>query len=260
MTNRIEQAFHHPVFAAYYTAGDGNEDYLVAITEALEEGGVNLLEIGFPFSDPLADGPVIQQAMQRSLQNKTGPRQVLNLAARIRRNTEMPLILFSYYNPILIQGEHFLQEVKQAGFDGVLVVDLPLEEGREFYEKVQLAGLVPIFIATPSTSEERLQKILKDAKGFLYYVLQKGTTGARESLPEGFENHIKRIKNISRLPVLAGFGISNQHSAKKALEHAEGFVVGSALVKLIAERQPPYKIKAFIHSLDPRGEYVRQDE
>lgn len=260
MTNRIEKAFLNPVFAAYFTAGDGNEDYIVDLSKALEEGGVNLIEIGFPFSDPLADGPVIQQAMQRSLAIKTGPKEVLSLASRIRRNTEIPLILFSYFNPVFIQGEEFLSRVKEAGFDGVLIVDLPLEEGSAFYQKVEQAGLIPIFIVTPSTSQERLKRILKVAKGFIYYVLQKGTTGARESLPEGFETQIKCIKEISRIPVLAGFGISNQISAKRALDYADGFVVGSALVKLIGERQPPSKIKEFANSLDPRGTYVRKNE
>lgn len=260
MMNRIESAFQKPVFAAYFTAGDGGENYVFEISQKLEEAGVNLLEIGLPFSDPLADGPIIQQAMQRSLSNHTHPQDVLRLAQRIRNSSDIPLVLFSYFNPILAQGEEFLHLVKQAGFDGILIVDLPLEEASEFYEQVEKAGLIPIFIVTPSTSFERLRHIVAKAKGFIYYVLQKGTTGIREKLPEGFEKQIATIKKLSQIPVLAGFGVSNLESAKRALEVADGCVVGSAIVKLIGERQSPEYIKEFVQTLDPRREYVRKND
>ncbi len=256
--NRIEKAFTNgKVFAVYVTAGDSEGDSLFQIVQRLVDSGINMLEIGMPFTDPIADGPVIQAAMQRSLKNGTTPQNVLEFASKIRAQyPDIPLILFTYYNPLLAAGDPFLQNIKDAGFDGILVVDLPLEESEEFSDKLKSLDLDPIYIVTPSTTDERLANIVQHGKGFIYYVCQKGTTGVREELPENYESNIQRISSKTSLPVLSGFGISNFESAKGALSVANGFVVGSAIVKMIGENAGPEEISEFALKIDPRAKNV----
>lgn len=255
---RIDEAFKNgKVFAVYVTAGDGDEDYLFQTIQKLVESGVNMLEIGIPFSDPIADGPVIQAAMQRALKNKTTPQNALDLGRRIREKyPELPLILFTYYNPILASGDKFQESIKESGFDGILVVDLPFEESEDFSIKLKRNDIDPIYIVTPSTSDERLSSILKNGKGFIYYVCQKGTTGMREQLPENYESNVSKIASKTNLPILSGFGISNFESAKGALTVANGFVVGSAIVKMIGEKASPEKVAEFALKIDPRSKNV----
>lgn len=222
--------FAKPGFVAYLTAGDGGIDYSFTSALALIAGGVTLLEIGIPFSDPVADGPTIQQAMNRALKNGTTPSDVLNLIRRLREHTSIPIVLFTYYNPILQAGPHFLRQAKEAGADGILIVDLPFEE------KIPLEGLERIQLITPSTPTARMQEIAAAAEGFIYYVIQKGTTGARSSLPQGTGEKIAKIKQYTALPVIAGFGISTPESAQEVLNYADGFVVGSFFVEAMGRR------------------------
>ncbi|MFT4551568.1 MAG: tryptophan synthase alpha chain [Chlamydiales bacterium] len=252
--NRIAESFQKgKVFAAYLTAGDGDFIKSVESSKALIEGGVNLLEIGVPFSEPVADGPVIQQAMSRALSAGATPYCALKLAKEVRRFSDIPLLLFTYYNPILALGADFLERAKESGFDGVLIVDLPLEESESFLAVVKRIGLDPVFVVTPSTSNKRVTLIDAHSEGCIYYACQKGTTGIRNSLPEDFGKQIDRIKKYSRLPVLAGFGISSREVAEEVLDSADGFVVGSAFVKVIGEKQNPEILKEMVQKIDPRS-------
>lgn len=242
-------------FVGFVTAGDGGIDYCVECCMQLIEGGVDMLEIGVPFSDPVADGPVIQQSSQRALQAGVTPHTVLEIARRIRQQSSVPLILFSYYNPLLQQGEKYLQEARMAGFDGVLVVDYaPSQycEDRSFYNTIRSCGMFPVLLVAPSTTEERLQSIVKQAEGFIYYVCQKGTTGVKKNLPQDVAAKIKLIKSICSIPVVAGFGIADRASAAQALSCADGFVVGSAFVKLMSDRVDPHELKKLAQEMDPR--------
>lgn len=236
-----------PAFIGYLTAGDGGLDYSLEAALALEKGGVDLLEIGIPFSDPVADGPVIQKAMQRSLEQGTTPDDVLELIRRIRKKSSIPLVLFSYYNPILQGGKEFLLKAKEAGAQGVLIVDLSIEE-----RKKELEVLDQIWIISSTTSEERMEKILPLCRGFIYYASQKGTTGARSGFPEGFGAKIKEIKKRSSLPVVAGFGIASRESAQEALRYADGFVVGSLFVAAMGRKASPEELTQLAQSVDPR--------
>jgi len=254
---RIEKIFKKKQpFIAYITGGDGGIEYTLECALALIEGGVDILEIGFPFSDPVADGPVIQKAHERALAEGTNSNTIIEIAKRLRAVSAIPLVLFSYYNPLLQKGVDFLHELKSAGFDAVLIVDLavPLNSvyPEPFFDALEKAQLIPILLATPSTDLARLMQISKIAKGFLYYVSQKGTTGERSQLADEFSTQMVRLKANVRIPVVAGFGIADKTSALSALEYADGFVVGSALVRKMEEKILPKNLTVFARSLDPR--------
>lgn len=258
--NRIEQAVaNQKVFVGYIVVGDGGIERSFSMAQALIAGGVNLLELGMPFSDPMADGPVIQRAAQRSLQMNTTLADVLELAKKIRNHTEIPIILFSYFNPLLAKDPRkWLPQAKRAGIDGILVVDLPWEEGKKFYQQCHAHEIFPISVITPVTSEQRLQKIIHHSKGFLYYACQKGTTGIRAELPEGFAEQLKMVKRHTVLPIVAGFGIGSASTAKEVLKYADGFVVGSLFVQANEEGKNLEEIKQLAAALG-RGEWMAAD-
>jgi tryptophan synthase alpha chain len=229
MCSRIAKAFQKKqLFIGYLTAGEGDS---LQKFRMLLDGGVDLLEIGIPFSDPIADGPVIQKAMQRSLYAKTTLDTVFQLVRDLRKESLAPIVLFTYYNPIQKDLSSFLENAKSAGADGILVIDLPLEAASEYRRLCLKCQLDPIFVIAPSTSKERIAAIGKMGKGFLYYACQKGTTGARSSLPDNLAEKIALIRTISDLPIAVGFGIADRQAAKRALEVADAFVVGSCLVE-----------------------------
>ena len=247
---RIEELFRKKKpFIAYVTAGDGGMERTVEATLALVEGGVDLLEVGIPFSDPVADGPVIQDAMERSLKLGTTPRKVLECIATIRKKSAVPIVLFTYYNPVLAAGGDFYKEAKAAGVDGILIVDLPLEEGEDYRKQAQSAGLDTIFLIAPSTPKERIQNIALASSGFLYYVSRKGTTGVKTDLPDDLEEKVQEIRSVTSLPVVVGFGVSNSAMARKILTFADGFVVGSYLVQAIGEGKSLQKLTQCTRSL-----------
>lgn len=256
--NSIEKAFKKgPAFIGFVSGGDGGVEYTIDCCLQLIEGGVDVLEIGMPFSDPIADGPVIQRASQRSLEQGTTSSTMLEIAQGIRQKANTPLILFSYFNPLLKRGQGYLRELKQAGFDAVLTVDLPPPINEEtthpYYTGLEEAGLQSILVATQSTSDERLEQIKMKSQGFIYYACQKGTTGMRDKLPIDFADNLMRLKKNLKVPVAAGFGIANKETAKIALQHANGFVVGSAFVKLMEEKACPTELKKLAQLIDPRG-------
>ncbi|PKN89289.1 MAG: tryptophan synthase subunit alpha [Deltaproteobacteria bacterium HGW-Deltaproteobacteria-1] len=222
----------------YLTAGDPSLDATKKLILGLEKSGVDILEIGVPFSDPTADGPVIQAASQRALKTGTTLKSVLNLVADIRRVSEIPIVLFGYFNPIFAYGvEPFAKAAKQAGVDGVLVVDLPPEEAPELRIHTDAADLDFISLVAPTTGKERLKNILKSATGFLYYISITGVTGTAAPKTTDIAREVGKIRKLTKMPVAVGFGISNAAQAKEIGAIADGIVIGSAVVKLIDENR-----------------------
>jgi tryptophan synthase alpha chain len=216
---------------AYVTAGDPALEATERIVLAAAEAGADVIELGVPFSDPLADGPTIQRASERALRSGTTLPGVLALAARIRAKSDVPLVLFSYFNPILQMGfEKFAAESAAAGADGVLVTDLTPEESSEFHRAVRARGLDTIFLAAPTSTDERLQNIARVSSGFLYLISRTGVTGAREALPEDLPALIRRARAVTALPIAVGFGISLPGHVSILGGLADAAVVGSALV------------------------------
>jgi len=216
---------------AYLTAGDPTLEATERIVLAAAEAGADVIELGVPFSDPLADGPTIQRASERALRSGTTLAGVLALAARIRAKADVPLVLFSYFNPILQMGfEKFAAESAAAGADGVLVTDLTPEEASEFRSAVRARGLDTIFLAAPTSTDERLEKIAGVSSGFLYLISRTGVTGAREALPEDLPALIRRARAVTSLPIAVGFGISLPGHVSILGGLADAAVVGSALV------------------------------
>ena len=233
-------------FVGYLTAGDGGIQKSVDYALALIDGGITMLEIGVPFSDPIADGPVIQRAMTRALSVGTTLKDIIYLTTEIRKHSDIPLILFSYLNPLLsAQNTDFFIHAKLAGINSILIVDCPIENSQLNH------SLEPIYVITPNTRTERIQQLDTAGKGFLYYACRKGTTGIKSELPNDFAENIKLIKSHAQLPVIAGFGISTRKMAAQVLEHADGFVVGSLFVKAIEDGITPEKLTNLARNLKP---------
>jgi len=240
--NRIEKRFkalkrkHKKAFIAFITAGYPS----LAITEklilAFDRLGVDIVELGVPFSDPLADGAIIQEASTYALKRKTHLIDILSLVKKVRKRTDMPLCLMTYYNPIFCFGEDkFVSCAKDAGVDGVIIPDLPPEEGKFFMKCAKMRGLDTICFVSPTSSKERMRSIAKVATGFIYYVSLTGVTGARAKLPPDLAENIKLIRKYTRKPVCVGFGVSNTAQIKQIYKIADGAIVGSAIVKIIKD-------------------------
>jgi len=225
----------------YVTAGDPKPELTPKIAEALVKGGVDIIELGVPFSDPIADGPTIQAASVRALQAGTTPKMVLGIAGEIKRKQSVPVVILTYFNPVFRMGvENFFRMAKSFGVDGVVVPDLPVEEAEAYREAAETCGVDTIFLAAPSTSNERLGKIVACTSGFLYVVSHFGVTGAREALEDSTVQLIKRITPFTKekLPLAVGFGVSKPEHAKRIIDAgADGVIVGSAFVNIIQKRQ-----------------------
>jgi len=222
----------------YLTAGDPSLDATRTLALALEQAGVDILEIGVPFSDPTADGPVIQAASQRALKTGTTLAGVLAMVADIRRISQIPIVLFGYFNPIFAYGaEKFAASANDAGVDGVLVVDLPPEEAQELRVHTDKAGLDFISLVAPTTGRDRLKTILSSATGFLYYISITGVTGTAAPKITDIAREVGKIRKLTKIPIAVGFGISNAAQAKEIAAVADGIVIGSAVVKLIDENR-----------------------
>ena len=240
--NRIVQRFEElkargeSAFIPYITAGDPSLEQTERIVLALDRAGCDVIEFGVPFSDPVGDGPVIAEAAQRALARGATLEEILALVERLRTRTQVPILLFSYYNPILAFGiERFAQESAAAGVDGVLCVDLPAEEAGEYKQLLDAAGLCTVFLVAPTTTEQRLEIVLARCSGFVYYVSRLGVTGERSDLAADMRDALARIKRHSNKPVAVGFGISTPEQARAVAGMADGVIVGSALVRLIAQ-------------------------
>ena len=232
------RARNEKALIVYLTAGDPSLDVTKKLILGLENAGVDILEIGVPFSDPTADGPVIQAASQRALKTGTTLHGVLNLVADIRRVSEIPIVLFGYFNPIFAYGVGpFAKAAKQAGVDGVLVVDLPPEEAPELRIYTDAAGLNIISLVAPTTGKDRLKTILKSATGFLYYISITGVTGTAAPKIDTIAREVGKIRKLTKMPIAVGFGISNAEQAKEIGAITDGIVIGSAVVRLIDENR-----------------------
>jgi tryptophan synthase alpha chain len=228
--------FHNqPGLVAYVTCGDPDLATTREIILAAIDAGADVIELGVPFSDPVADGPVIQRASERALKNGTSLAQVLTLAAEIRQQAQSTgLIVFSYLNPILRMGMgKFCEVARHAGVDGVLVTDLPVEEGGEYLRMMRANDLAPVFLAAPTSPDERLQRIADASRGFVYAVSRTGVTGARQQLAEDARKLVRRLRRVTKLPIALGFGISTAEQFAEVGEFADAVVVGSAIVETI---------------------------
>jgi tryptophan synthase alpha chain len=247
---RIEKRFSESrkkgekALVVYLTAGYPDLAASRDLILALDAAGADVLELGIPFSDPTADGPAIQKASQEALQKGTTLSRVLSLVRELRLSTDMPMVLFSYYNPIFAFGnQRFAREATEAGADGVLVVDLPLEEAGELKKHTDPAGLDFIPLVAPTTGVERSKKIVKGASGFIYYISLTGVTGEGKPPLEEIREKVSQIKHETELPVVAGFGISSPEEAGEIAAGADGIVVGSAFIRLIGQHPDRQRMK-----------------
>jgi len=258
MANRIAETFARlrregrPGLVTYTTAGDPDLPRSAEILKALDRAGADVLEVGVPFSDPLADGPVIQRATERALAAGSSLRASLSLIEGVRVQVDAPIVVFSYANPILRMGvDAFARRAAQAGVDGVLALDLPIEEAADFRASLRAAGLDTIFLLSPTTTETRIRKAAELGSGFLYGISRLGVTGARDSVASGAEALVRRIRAHSPLPIALGFGISRPEHVAEVCAYADAAVVGSALVSKIAEESGSAAL------IDRVEEYVR---
>ncbi len=238
--NRIDKVFrklrkrNECALIPFVTAGDPDPDTTVDVVVNMAEMGADIVELGMPFSDPLADGPTIQAASFRALEGGMNPEVYFELVTRIRKETEIPLVLMGYYNPVLKMGlRTFAAKAAGVGIDGTIIPDLPLEEADEWRKEARDAGLANILLVAPNTPERRLKKIVKASKGFTYYVSVLGITGARTELPPELAHGLKRARACSSKPVAVGFGISRPEQVRGLRDVADGVIVGSAIVKML---------------------------
>jgi len=239
---RIEKRFEQlrgerrKAFIPYITAGDPSLEITLELVLSLDKAGADLIELGVPFSDPIADGPVIQRATDRALRNGVTLRKVLELGENIRKKSEIPLVLFSYFNPLLNHGlEKLGKDAVLAGFDGILASDLTIEESEPFVRTMRGAGLNTIFLVAPTSSEERMKKIAETSDGFLYAVSRTGVTGERQELAADLKEFLRTLRLYTKSPIAVGFGISRPEHVLAVWQEAEGAIVGSSIVKKVEE-------------------------
>ncbi len=242
--NRIDKKFKElrkqkkKAFIAYITAGDPNLNMTKKIVLALESTGVDIVELGIPFSDPLADGPTIQAASHRALQKGITLKKTLSAVGDLRKSTTIPVAFMTYYNPVLRYGiARFVRDCGHNGVDGLIIPDLPYEEARELVLFAKKKGLATIFLAAPTSTRKRIKDIIKNSSGFIYYVSLTGVTGARKKLPHEIKSNVRMIKSMTKKPVAVGFGISGPAQARDIAKVSDGVIVGSAIVKIIANNQ-----------------------
>ncbi len=242
MKNRIEQKFvelkrkKKKAFIAFITAGDPSLSVTQKMVLAFEKAGVDIVELGVPFSDPVADGPTIQAASQRSLKKGTTLKKIFQTVASIRKESRIPIALMTYYNPVFRFGdEKFIAECKKNGVDGFIIPDLPPEEAKELLRPARIHNIASIFFISPTTSKQRIPKIVSNARGFIYYVSLKGVTGSRVELPESLAHEVKFAKRYTSKPVCVGFGVSTPQQVKEIASFADGIIVGSAIVQQMAK-------------------------
>jgi len=238
--NRIDKMFkelkkiRRKAFVAYITAGDPRLSLTEKLVPVLEDAGVDCIELGIPFSDPLADGPTIQAASQRALKNKINLKQIFAMVKRLRKKRSIPIAFMTYYNPVLQYGlDRFITACVANGVDGIIVPDLPDEEAHELIRYAKKSNVSTIFLVAPTSTRERIQTIASDSTGFIYYISLTGVTGARKKLPKEVISRVRLIKSMSKKSVCVGFGISKADQAKQIAKIADGIIVGSAIIKVI---------------------------
>ncbi|QPJ65655.1 MAG: tryptophan synthase subunit alpha [Candidatus Nitrohelix vancouverensis] len=238
--SRLQQRFEKiksegsKALAAFITAGDPSLEATVALFREIEKNGADIVELGVPFSDPLADGPVIQASAQRALKAGTTLKKIIALVSEIRKESELPIVLMTSFNPVYVYGqEAFVQDAAAAGVDGLIIPDLPPEEAETFQPIAEAKGIDLIFLLAPTSSDARIQMIARRSRGFLYYISLTGTTGTRTALATGLKEKMQAIRSQASLPALVGFGISSPEQAAEAAQVSDGVIVGSAIVKII---------------------------
>jgi tryptophan synthase alpha chain len=238
---------------AYLTAGDPTPEQTPALVDALVRGGADLIELGVPFSDPIADGPVIQRAGERALKAGTTLHGVLEIARRIRARSEVPLLLFTYLNPVVRYGLEALgRDAAAAGVDGCLLTDASVEEAEEYVAAMHRRGLDTVFMATPTSTERRLKLVARYSTGFVYLVSRTGVTGERDSLSAAVAPLIRSVRSVTDLPLAVGFGISKPEHVTELGQQVEAVVVGSAIVRVIEQHagpELPQHLEQFVRSL-----------
>lgn len=258
--NRIATRFEHlakrreKAFIPFIVAGDPDLDGAAKIVIELEHAGADVIELGVPFSDPIADGIVIQEAAQRALEKGVSLHAVIDSVGRMRQRTQTPLLLFTYYNPVMAYGiDAFAADAALVGVDGVLCVDLPPEEAREYKDRLDAHGLATVFLVAPTSPDERIALIAAQSTGFIYYVSRTGVTGVRQDVEETTRAMVAKIKKCSDKPVAVGFGVSTPDQAREIAAYADGVIVGSAIVSLIGKlggsADMPRRVGAFAKSL-----------
>ena len=245
--------FHkRPGLVAYITCGDPDVETTIAIILAAVEAGADVIELGVPFSDPVADGPVIQAASERALQAGTSVKDVLHVAREVRRQTDVGLIVFSYTNPLLRYGfEKFCADAESAGVDGVLVTDLPVEEAAPYLAAMTKHNLDPVFLAAPTSPDARLKLIAQHSRGFVYAVSRTGVTGTRQEVASDAKELVKRLRQHTKLPIAVGFGVSNADQFAEVGRFADAVVIGSAIMQRIFDNpgNEADAVKSFLRSL-----------
>lgn len=260
MSTRIHTLFHRlraegrKGLIAYLTAGDPSPDRTPSLIEAMERGGADLIELGVPFSDPIADGPVIQRAGYRALEAGTTVKRVLEIAAEVRQRSEVPLLLFTYLNPVMRYGfERLARDAKAAGIDGCLLTDASVEEAGAYVKVMREAGLDTVFLAAPTSTERRLKLVAEYSSGFVYLVSRTGVTGAQATVSDAVGPLVRAMRAVTRLPLAVGFGISTPEQVAEAGRDADAVVVGSAVVRLIEQnRENPsleIQLESFVREL-----------
>ena len=258
--NRIDQKFEHlraagrKAFIAYITAGYPDLSVTEALSARLEDAGVDILELGVPFSDPLADGPIIQAASFEALSRGVTLLKILDSVRAIRKQTQIPLALMTYYNPVFHFGEErFVREAKAAGVDGLIIPDLPVEEAGGLIRAAREAGLATVFFLAPTTTVDRMPGILEASTGFVYFVSVTGVTGSGVTVPEDIAKSISRARKLTRKPVCVGFGVSTPAQVKAFASISDGVIVGSAIIRQMTEHsQKPDmldRVSAFVKQL-----------
>lgn len=258
--NRINIAFdtcrsrNECVFIPYITAGDPDRATTEQMLRCLVDNGADIIELGVPFSDPMADGPTIQAASQRALRNDFSMESVLDLVAGVRRYSQVPVILFGYYNPVFRYGlENLCRDAAAAGVDGLLTVDLPPEEAGDLKRAADASGLAMIYLIAPTSTEERLALIARQASGFVYFVSVTGVTGARRDLDQGLQDYVSAVRQHTDLPVGIGFGVSTPAHVRTIATFADAVIVGSAIIRVAEDHlgQPDMieRIGSFVKDL-----------
>ena len=242
--NRIDKKFKElkrrgkKAFIAYITAGDPNLPMTRRIVLALEGSGADIIELGIPFSDPVADGPTIQAASQRALAGKVSLRKIFAMVKSLRRATRIPLVFMTYYNPVFKFGPaRFFRTCRETGVDGVIIPDLSIEEAGEAITLGKKNNVATIFLIAPTSPRSRIKEIAAKSRGFIYYVSLTGVTGVRKRLPPEILANVKLIKSLTGKPVAVGFGIADAKQARSIAKAADGVIVGSAIVKIIGEKK-----------------------
>lgn len=256
--NRIDRKFKElgkkKALIIYITAGYPSLSKTKELILELEKSGVDIIELGIPFSDPLADGPTIQLASQRALKNNVSLNDIISLVKDVRKKTEIPLVFMTYYNPVFHFGAgRFVKESARSGVDGVIIPDLPPEEAKALVKSAKKHRFATIFLLTPTSIEKRIRLVSKASTGFIYYVSLTGVTGARHKLPAELKNKVRSIKRFTKNPVCVGFGVSNPAQAGDIAKAADGVIVGSAVINLIhknlGQKDLVQKIAGFVRGL-----------